>query len=222
MHRDQRHELHVSAWKEVLGKTATVETVRVFQQWCREEPEHLSALTGFAEAVYLCFSEGGSRFESEALTAIEKAIELDPNDPSALRVRASWAYAMEEDKKKAREFAERLLAVEPDSEVAKKIIEKSPSGGCFIATAACGSAEAPEVLTLRAFRDRFLLQNPAGWRFVAGYYAISPSLASLIGRFGLLRVLTRWVLVKPVSVVITQVLKSTEKEVCRDDQDQVR
>jgi ribosomal protein L7/L12 len=49
--------------------------------------------------------------------------------------------------------------------------------GCFIATAAFGAEDAPEVLALRRFRDSVLVQNEGGRRFILGYYRWSPPLA---------------------------------------------
>lgn len=53
----------------------------------------------------------------------------------------------------------------------------SSGGGCYIATAAYGSYNVPEVVTLRRFRDEILLKHWLGRAFVKFYYAVSPTLA---------------------------------------------
>lgn len=65
------------------------------------------------------------------------------------------------------------------------------SGACFIATAAYGDADAPEVEALRRFRDRSLLTNPAGVAFVRLYYRVSPPIARLIAKKPRLRTAVR-------------------------------
>jgi hypothetical protein len=55
-----------------------------------------------------------------------------------------------------------------------------PDEGCFIATAAYGHYAAPQVQTLRDFRDRYLMTHAAGRAFVRWYYAHSPAAADFI------------------------------------------
>jgi C1A family cysteine protease len=54
------------------------------------------------------------------------------------------------------------------------------SSGCFIATAAFGSPLAGQVEILRQFRDRYLLTNNPGQKFVAWYYRNGPAVANYI------------------------------------------
>ncbi|MFT5859051.1 MAG: hypothetical protein ACI865_001147 [Flavobacteriaceae bacterium] len=49
------------------------------------------------------------------------------------------------------------------------------SSGCYVATMAYGSYDAPQVLILRSFRDRFLQKSRGGRAFIKWYYAKSPS-----------------------------------------------
>ncbi|MDP2854707.1 MAG: C1 family peptidase [Smithellaceae bacterium] len=53
-------------------------------------------------------------------------------------------------------------------------------GGCFIATAAFGSPMAGQVEILRQFRDRYLLTNNLGQKFVVWYYRNGPTAANWI------------------------------------------
>ena len=64
-------------------------------------------------------------------------------------------------------------------------------GGCFIATAAFGSYWEPNVMTLRQFRDEYLLTNWLGTRFVEAYYKYSPPMSDYIAEHDGLRSLVR-------------------------------
>jgi len=74
------------------------------------------------------------------------------------------------------------------------------TSGCFIATAAYGSAWERHVLTLREFRDRFLLPNRPGRWFVETYYRFSPPLARAIEGHEVAKAVVR-VLLTPVVIV---------------------
>jgi hypothetical protein len=71
---------------------------------------------------------------------------------------------------------------------------------CFIATAAFGSVDAPRVRRLREFRDRVLLKNSLGKRFVHTYYRHSPPLARWLTTHETARVIVRYSLIPVVWV----------------------
>ncbi len=69
---------------------------------------------------------------------------------------------------------------------------------CFIATAAYGSVFKSHVVTLRQFRDTYLLPNPAGRAFVRLYYTYSPSAAAFIAERDACRAAVRTLLIPVV------------------------
>jgi hypothetical protein len=60
-------------------------------------------------------------------------------------------------------------------------------GHCFVATAAFGDYDHPQVVLLRAFRDRVLAESAIGRSVIAFYYQASPPLAAWIARSDLRR-----------------------------------
>jgi hypothetical protein len=76
---------------------------------------------------------------------------------------------------------------------------ESKQGGCFIATAACGSERHLDVVRLRAFRDSVLTPSPAGRVLIALYERLSPPFADWIrSRERARRRVRRW-LVSPAA-----------------------
>jgi hypothetical protein len=76
----------------------------------------------------------------------------------------------------------------------------SGSGGCFIATAAYGDYDHPNVRLLRKFRDRYLLTNSFGRMFVVMYYRWSPTLAKFVANRGSLKALIRFNLMPIIAI----------------------
>jgi len=73
---------------------------------------------------------------------------------------------------------------------------------CFIATAVYGTPHAPEVQSLRKFRDECMLPKFLGRLFVYFYYKFSPGFASAIAKSRSIRRLTNWVILKPILWII--------------------
>lgn len=79
---------------------------------------------------------------------------------------------------------------------ALKPAQQQPSN-CFIATAACGTDQAEDVVRLREFRERTLRRSEWGKAFILAYEFCSPPLARLIGRTTWARWLARKLVVHP-------------------------
>lgn len=66
--------------------------------------------------------------------------------------------------------------------------------GCFIATVAFSNSDSRQVNILRLFRDRFLITNNIGRRFVYWYYKNGPTSAAFVSRHTLIKIFTRMLL----------------------------
>lgn len=150
-------------------------------------------------------------FLLDAIVAVQEALTLDSLLSDLLRL-AALRHA-KGDVGEARALCGRVLETSEDAEIQgraeallARISDSSPLGGsdkrCFVATAALGDHDAPEVRTLRAWRDRTLLPSRAGRLFVAAYYRVSPPAARWIARHALARRAARRLLVRPIAAVV--------------------
>jgi PKD repeat protein len=73
-------------------------------------------------------------------------------------------------------------------------------GGCFVATAAHGDYDAPEVYELRRLRDQYLQTTGAGRAFISWYYDDGPAAAAWIAEHEWARSGARIALAAPVAV----------------------
>lgn len=157
-----------------------------------------------------CTKQAGpiDRSYNRAEAAYQKALELGANEVDT-RYRMAIFYQVKVPrmgaKDKAIENFERVIEIAgADSEIGlecakelSKVQEKK--SGCFIATACYGTDTAPEVLTLRVFRDNVLLSSKTGRVFVKIYYLLSPPIAKVIASHYLLRSLVRKFCIKPIA-----------------------
>ena len=88
--------------------------------------------------------------------------------------------------------------------VANTVVTTRATNGCFIATAAWGTADAPEVVALRKFRDDTLLTTTLGSDLVNAYYAVSPPIADVIRGSSPLKWIVR-MLLKPIVYFAQQI-----------------
>jgi hypothetical protein len=100
----------------------------------------------------------------------------------------TYGFVLENSPSYGPELPENVYWVSPDDDA-----------NCFIATAAYGSYMESHVITLRKFRDSYLLTNKLGTKFVRAYYKYSPLMAKFIARHGSLRFVARIVLAPLVS-----------------------
>lgn len=90
-----------------------------------------------------------------------------------------------EDLEKAKDAGKRFAAGEKVggvvTEAGRKLIAQVNSK-CFVCTVAFGDAEAPEVITLRMFRDQWLVRRKWGTALVALYEIVGPHAAAMVER----------------------------------------
>ena len=144
---------------------------------------------------------------TKALASFDKALRVLDN-PDSRFAKAGVLQIMGQTPQALTEL-KYIIANFPDDEIyiqarqLKDEIENPPKKGmCFVATAAYGTALAPEVLLLSRFRDEVLLHSRAGRGFVALYYRTSPPLASLIARSARLRAVVRQLFLAPLLAIV--------------------
>lgn len=122
-------------------------------------------------------------FKALALTFMSVQRLYDKWDPQELATYlvASYPDGAKSWKQAHREIDKRFVSMglKPSRDIPDET--KTSSKGCYIATAAYGSYDCPQVWTLRRYRDCSLAKTAWGRAFIKTYYAISPL---IVERFG--------------------------------------
>ena len=96
---------------------------------------------------------------------------------------------------------------EPELAFSKQGATSQTQGGCFIATAAYGSALGPEVKALRAFRDCVLRPWSLGRTFIHVYERLSPPFARWIVPRPAARYVVRLLVVRPLAAICSRIVQ---------------
>ncbi|MGO2242672.1 MAG: CFI-box-CTERM domain-containing protein [Halomonas sp.] len=126
-----------------------------------------------------------------ALQYINRSIELIPDNPVYLNLKALLLWEGHGNKEAALPLFERAAQLNPRDIDIQNNLNAVRSSQCVVATAAFGSPLASEVNTLRAWRDKALRKSVLGKLFIATYYIVSPPLARLVRRSNILRAIVR-------------------------------
>ncbi len=123
---------------------------------------YLIAVNAYAQQQYFfnvtAYDNQTPFHESDKLAANEKSIQIGPKLTGQLSTVIT-------------DFPEALISYPA---------LPNTGGRCFIATAAYGYYSAPEVQSLRAFRDRYLMTSAPGRMFVEWYYRHGPAAAAFL------------------------------------------
>ena len=89
--------------------------------------------------------------------------------------------------KKDGKLTSQKVVTDLETGAGKMRIESKSGATCFVASAAYGDPNHPDVMFLRHFRDTKLKSSTIGRAFIAFYWKLGPVLAKFVGRSRLLR-----------------------------------
>jgi tetratricopeptide (TPR) repeat protein len=135
------------------------------------------------------------------LQYINRSLELFPNNPVYLNLKALLLWEGNGDKESAVLLLEKAAQLNPRDINIQNNLKNVKSSSCFIATAAYGSPLAKEIDILRSWRDEKLLKCYLGRLFVKNYYVISPPIARFIASSPILKKTTRLFLYPLIAVL---------------------
>lgn len=186
--------------------------------WTVEVDANVLAAECFGPAITDSYVVGGmdqQEYLLDAIVAMQEAVTLHPDFANFLRLAA--LRLAKGDMGEARAVCERLKNEDLPQEIMSKVTaleeginNSSPLGKdkrCFIATAAAGDPDAPEVKVLRDWRDTVLMKSSIGREMVRTYYHVSPPIARFIEDRPALRRLVRNTVIRPSARLLASSLR---------------
>jgi tetratricopeptide (TPR) repeat protein len=143
------------------------------------------------EIITLC--ESSFALHSEDLHAAKFIVDI------ANRLRKLSSVTADEKKyfnSKVNEYTSFIKQFEPSFNAPSKDAE------CFVVTATMGDENHPHVITLRNFRDQYLVGTKIGNSFIHWYYENGPHLAKIISNNRLAKMLAHILIVAPSAAIV--------------------
>jgi hypothetical protein len=137
---------------------------------------------------------GNGMIRHEAILQFIRRLACEPEGDMVLLHREDWNPAFNP--------AEMIQLSEHPANANKTEAGQAKSGGCFIATACCGSSADPLVRDLQQFRDEVLAARGLGRTLAAAYSRFSPPMANWISRRAWARTIVRHTVVQPLAWVV--------------------
>jgi hypothetical protein len=135
---------------------------------------------------------------------LEKLAQLNRFQASSVEIREFIDVIKELESQTRQGFPSRYTAVGEFNTASGKTTITAKKG-CFIATAVYNDYNHPIVIELREFRDEFLENHLFGNIFIKVYYFLSPSIASIIAKSSLLKILIKKILLLPLISIIRNI-----------------
>ena len=186
------------SWGEYLGQCDVA--VKALESAHGYAPEDLQTM----ENIILICKDNIEGVEYKDQTNLD--INGDPVS-TAVGVKPEYEKTLKE---KIKFYYEKIKLI--DSSYSMPTIQKAKPSSCFIATATMGSYNDPSVLLLREFRDNWISKRRGGQKFIEHYYRLSPVVANIIAKNSILRYLSYYIIICPLTGLAHILLNKSQEQ----------
>lgn len=159
-------------------------------------------MTAFEQVKFACDTGPSTERYRKAIREIDALDQHSSDNMDYLKIHKDAGDAHDRLMEMRKEFLRAAKELDPDF-TPDTVEGRGRQGGCFVLTATYGSRHHPTVARFRRFRDEVLLDHSLGRLLTSVYYSVGPFAARIIEGNSFLRKVSHFVLVKPVSKVIS-------------------